>query len=61
MGVGDALVDLAGPLGNPSEFVNVPIEGCAAGCYLFVAGGVGTAPVYPAGEVGCTSTAWRVD
>lgn len=44
---GDSLADLAGPLGNPSEFVNVPVEELRRRRYLFVAGGVGTAPVYP--------------
>ena len=43
---GDALTDFAGPLGQPSEFVVHP-EAAAGRRYLFVAGGVGTAPVYP--------------
>lgn len=45
--VGEALADLAGPLGNPSAFVNEPLEELRKRRYLFVAGGVGTAPVYP--------------
>ena len=44
---GDALVDFAGPLGRPSEFVHMPLEELRKRKYLFVAGGVGTAPVYP--------------
>ena len=44
---GDALVDFAGPLGRPSEFVHIPLEELRKRKYLFVAGGVGTAPVYP--------------
>ena len=45
--VGDSLVDFAGPLGRPSEFVHMPLEELKNRKYLFVAGGVGTAPVYP--------------
>lgn len=44
---GDRLVDVAGPLGRPSEFVNLPSEQLAKRRYLFIGGGVGTAPVYP--------------
>lgn len=44
---GDSLVDFAGPLGRPSEFVHMPLEELRQRKYLFVAGGVGTAPVYP--------------
>ncbi|MCH5330463.1 MAG: sulfide/dihydroorotate dehydrogenase-like FAD/NAD-binding protein [Alistipes sp.] len=44
---GDSLADLAGPLGHPSAFVNEPLEELRKRRYLFVAGGVGTAPVYP--------------
>lgn len=47
LGVGDCMADFAGPLGNPSEFVNMPLEELRDRRYLFVAGGVGTAPVYP--------------
>ena len=43
----DALADFAGPLGHPSEFVKMPVEELRKRRYLFVAGGVGTAPVYP--------------
>ena len=45
--VGDSLADFAGPLGRPSEFVHMPLEELRKRKYLFVAGGVGTAPVYP--------------
>ena len=44
---GDAFADFVGPLGCPSEFVNEPIEELKNKKILFVAGGVGTAPVYP--------------
>ncbi|MCD8221247.1 MAG: sulfide/dihydroorotate dehydrogenase-like FAD/NAD-binding protein [Clostridiales bacterium] len=44
---GDSFQDFVGPLGNPSEFVKEPIEEVKKRRYLFVAGGVGTAPVYP--------------
>ncbi len=44
---GDSFQDVAGPLGNPSEFVTDPIEEVQKRRYLFVAGGVGAAPVYP--------------
>ncbi len=44
--VGEALTDFAGPLGHPSEFVTHP-EAAEGRRYLFIAGGVGTAPVYP--------------
>ena len=47
LGVGDALADFAGPLGRPSEFIEMPKEELKARKYIFVAGGVGTAPVYP--------------
>ena len=41
------LQDFVGPLGNHSEFVNEDIEELKNKNILFVAGGVGTAPVYP--------------
>ncbi len=44
---GDSLQDFAGPLGRPSDFVAEPLEEVRKRKYLFVAGGVGTAPVYP--------------
>lgn len=45
--VGEALVDFAGPLGRPSEFVAMTPEELRGRRYLFIGGGVGTAPVYP--------------
>lgn len=47
MKAGDAFHDFAGPLGCPSEFVNEEPESLKNKKMLFVAGGVGTAPVYP--------------
>lgn len=44
---GDAFTDFVGPLGQPSEFVHEDIEELKKKKILFVAGGVGTAPVYP--------------
>ena len=44
---GEFLTAFAGPLGRPSDFVNEPLEEVRKRRYLFVAGGVGTAPVYP--------------
>ena len=44
---GDAFQDFVGPLGQPSEFVKEDLEEVKGRKYLFVAGGVGTAPVYP--------------
>ncbi len=44
---GEALADFAGPLGRPSEFVGLPEEELRRRRYVFIGGGVGTAPVYP--------------
>ena len=44
---GDAFEDVTGPLGNPSDFVHEDIETLQSKKMLFIAGGVGTAPVYP--------------
>lgn len=44
---GDAFRDFTGPLGNASEFVSEDIEELKKKKMLFVAGGVGAAPVYP--------------
>ena len=44
---GDAFEDVVGPLGRPSEFVHEDLEALKNKKMLFVAGGVGTAPVYP--------------
>ena len=45
--VGDQLLDVAGPLGRPSEFVHLTHEERAAKRYVFIGGGVGIAPIYP--------------
>ena len=44
---GDSFMDCVGPLGMPSEFVNEDLEALKQKKMLFVAGGVGAAPVYP--------------
>ncbi len=44
---GDAFKDFVGPLGCPSEFVAEELAEVKEKNILFVAGGVGTAPVYP--------------
>ncbi len=44
---GDVFHDFVGPLGCPSEFVSEDLETLKKKKMLFVAGGVGTAPVYP--------------
>lgn len=58
MEAGDSFADFAGPLGNPSDLLEVPEEELKGMKVLFVAGGVGTAPVYPQAkwlhEHGCT-------
>ena len=45
--VGDAFQDFVGPLGCESDLVHEDIEELKQKKILFVAGGVGTAPVYP--------------
>lgn len=45
--VGDAFTDFVGPLGCASELVYEDIDTLKNKKILFVAGGVGTAPVYP--------------
>ncbi len=44
---GESLVDFAGPLGQPSEFVHADLDELRGKRLLFIAGGVGAAPVYP--------------
>ncbi len=44
---GDCFHDFVGPLGCPSELVKEDLESLKKKNILFVAGGVGTAPVYP--------------
>lgn len=55
---GDSFADFAGPLGRPSDLIEMPEENLKNLKVLFVAGGVGTAPVYPQAkwlhEHGCT-------
>ena len=46
-GAADSFADVAGPLGRPSDFVYEPLEELKSKRFIFVAGGVGTAPVYP--------------
>ena len=43
----DSFTDVAGPLGRPSEFMNMERERLKNMRFLFIAGGVGAAPVYP--------------
>ncbi len=44
---GDMFSDFVGPLGCPSEFISEDLNELKNKKILFVAGGVGTAPVYP--------------
>ncbi len=44
---GDAFHDFVGPLGCPSELINEDKDALKKKRILFVAGGLGTAPVYP--------------
>lgn len=44
---GDSFADFVGPLGVPSEFIDVPLEELRRRKIMFVAGGLGAAPVYP--------------
>lgn len=44
---GEYFHDFVGPLGRPSELVEQPLEEVKSKKILFVAGGVGAAPVYP--------------
>lgn len=44
---GDMLTDFVGPLGNPSDLVELSAEELKQKKILFLCGGVGTAPVYP--------------
>lgn len=44
---GESFADFAGPLGKPSDLLELPEEELKKQRILFVAGGVGTAPVYP--------------
>ena len=44
---GDYFLDFVGPLGKPSELVTDDFEEVKKKKVVFIAGGVGTAPVYP--------------
>ena len=44
---GGSFADVAGPLGQPSEFIYLPDEELKKMSFVFIAGGLGTAPVYP--------------
>lgn len=44
---GDCIADFVGPLGQPSEFIHEDLEELKKQRIVFVAGGVGAAPVYP--------------
>lgn len=44
---GDYVCDFVGPLGIPSEFCSMPEEELKEQKIIFVAGGVGAAPIYP--------------
>ena len=44
---GDAFEDFVGPLGCASELISEDIEELKKKKIVFIAGGVGTAPVYP--------------
>ncbi|SFB26242.1 sulfide/dihydroorotate dehydrogenase-like FAD/NAD-binding protein [Clostridium frigidicarnis] len=44
---GDSFSDFVGPLGRPSEMIDESLEELKKKKIVFVAGGVGTAPVYP--------------
>ena len=44
---GDSFQDFAGPLGRPSEFIELSREELSRLNFIFIAGGLGTAPVYP--------------
>lgn len=47
LNAGDAFHDFVGPLGCPSELISEPVEELKNKKLIFIAGGVGTAPVYP--------------
>lgn len=47
MPIGGSFAGFVGPLGHPSEFADQPIEAIKGKRFLFVAGGLGAAPVYP--------------
>ena len=44
---GESFKDVVGPLGIPSDFTEMQEDELKGQRYIFIAGGVGTAPVYP--------------
>lgn len=44
---GESILDFVGPLGKPSSYVEEDVEELKKKKILFIAGGVGAAPVYP--------------
>ena len=44
---GECFADVVGPLGLASEFVEMPADKLKEQRYILIAGGLGTAPVYP--------------
>lgn len=44
---GDSFTDVVGPLGQPSELIDILPDKLQEMKFLFIAGGLGTAPVYP--------------
>ena len=44
---GDEVADFVGPLGQPSEFMKEDLEEIKKRNIIFIAGGVGAAPIYP--------------
>lgn len=47
LNIGDEIKDFTGPLGRPSELILRDMDELKNSKILFVAGGVGTAPIYP--------------
>lgn len=45
--VGESFADVVGPLGVPSDFIEMSEDELLKQRFIFIAGGVGTAPVYP--------------
>lgn len=45
--VGESFLDVVGPLGVASDFTRMPEEQLKSQRYILIAGGLGTAPVYP--------------
>ena len=45
--VGESVCDFVGPLGQPSEFIHENLDELKKKKIIFIAGGVGAAPIYP--------------